>query len=187
MATESTANILAARMAVLKQKQDSLTETVRIYEPKPQQIIIRPGASSWEDLEQKLQKVVNFPGLMKTARELYDNGYGAELETAAEIALETATKSPINMFAVMISKKAGNWATKTLQVVHDSWEVRRNALEVIERLKLSTDSTKAILALSWRLRGSIMRFLGMATEQGTGINNPTGVFFALTQKQPGTA
>ena len=87
----------------------------------------------------------------------------------------------------MVSKKSGNWHTKTLQVVYATWEVRRNAREVIERLKLKAESTKAVLALAWRLKGSIMRFLGIATEQGTGIKNPAGVFFALTKQQPATA
>ena len=104
------------------------------------------------------------------------------LETAAEIALAKAKKSPFHLFAAMVSKKSGNWATRTLQMVHDTWDVRRNALEVIDRLKLPHDNIKAILALSWRLRGSIIRYLGLATEQGTGIKNPVGVFFALTKR-----
>ena len=83
----------------------------------------------------------------------------------------------------MVSKKSGNWETITRKMVHDTWDVRRNALEVVDRLKLPHDNIKAILALSWRLRGSIIRFLALATEQGTGIRNPIGLFFALT-KQP---
>lgn len=86
----------------------------------------------------------------------------------------------------MVSKKAGNWATKTLQVVHETWEVRRNALKVMEQLHLAASSTKAIFALAWRLKTSILRFLGIATEQGTGIKNPAGVFFALTKRQKAT-
>lgn len=190
MTTESTGTILAARMAQLKQQQtekENLAETATIFEPRIQPILIRPTSASWEDLEQKLREVINLPGLWKTIRELYDQGYGAELETAAEIALATAKKSPFHLFATMTSKKAGKWETITRKMVLETWEVRRNALEVIERLKLSNDSTKAILALSWRLRGSITRFLGLATEQGTGIKNPIGVFFALTKKQQSTA
>ena len=87
----------------------------------------------------------------------------------------------------MTSKKAGKWATITLTMVHETWQVRRNALQVVERLKLSYGSMKAVLALSWRLKGSIMRYLGLATEQGTGIRNPAGVFFALTKRQPQTS
>lgn len=89
---------------------------------------------------------------------------------------------PHNFFTKSISKKSGNWATKTLEQVRKTWDVRRNALEVVERLKLGKDSVNAILALSWRLKGQIMRFLGTATEQGVGIKNPVGLFFALTKK-----
>jgi hypothetical protein len=142
---------------------------------------------SWDDLQAKLAHVINLPGLWITIRERYDQGYGAELETAAEIALATAKKSPYHLFAAMTSKKAGKWATITLAMVRETWQVRRNALHVVERLKLQVGSIKAVLALSWRLRGSIMRYLGLATEQGTGIRNPIGVFFALTKRQPQTA
>jgi hypothetical protein len=142
---------------------------------------------SWDDLQAKLAHVINLPGLWITIRERYDQGYGAELETAAEIALATAKKSPYHLFATMTSKKAGKWATVTLAMVRETWQVRRNALHVVERLKLQVGSIKAVLALSWRLRGSIMRYLGLATEQGTGIRNPAGVFFALTKRQPHTS
>ena len=168
------------------QKQPVITETVRVFDPKAQPILIKPAASSWEVLEKKLEQVVNLSGLMTTVRELYDQGYSAELETAAEIALATATKSPFHLFAAMVSKKSGNWKTITLQVVYATWEARRNAREVIDKLKLKAESTKAVLALAWRLKGTILRFLGIATEQGTGIINPTGVFFALTKKQSAT-
>jgi hypothetical protein len=107
---------------------------------------------------------------------------GAELETAAEIALATAKKSPFNLFAAMVSKKSGNWATRTLKMVQETWSVRRNALEVMDRLNLEAKSAKAILAMGWRLKGTMMRFLGIATEQGVGVKNPTGLFFALTKK-----
>jgi hypothetical protein len=187
MSTASVGNILAERVAQFKQTQTDRTETLRVYEPGPQPILIKPAASSWEVLTQKLEQVINLPGLLTTVKELYDQGYGAELETAAEIALATATKSPFHLFAAMVSKKSGNWHTKTLQVVYATWEVRRNAREVIEKLKLKAESTKAVLALAWRLKGSIMRFLGIALEQGTGIKNPAGVFFALTKQQPATA
>jgi hypothetical protein len=82
----------------------------------------------------------------------------------------------------MISKKSGNWNKRTLQMVHDTWEVRRNAMEVLDKLKLGTDSAKAILAIAWRLRGNIIRLLALATEQGNKIRNPIGLFFALTKK-----
>ena len=183
MSTASVGNILTERVAQFKQTHLNATETPHVFDLKTQPALIKPAASSWDVLAPKLEQVVNLPGLMTTVKELHDQGYGAELETAAEIALATATKSPYHLFAAMVSKKSGNWHTKTLQVVHATWEVRRNACEVMERLKLKAESTKAVLALAWRLKGAIMRFLGIATEQGTGIRNPAGVFFALTKQQ----
>lgn len=156
---------------------------VRIVEPRPQPILIKPAASSWEALAQKLAQVVNLSNLMTTIRELYDQGYGAELETAAEIAQARATKSRFNLFAAMVSKKSGNWRTKTLPTVYATWEARRHAREVMERLKLKPESIRPVLALAWRLKGTILRYLGIASEQGTGIRNPAGVFFALTKRQ----
>lgn len=174
--------LLAERYAQLKQARSD--RPVMIYEPKSiTLLVVKPGVKSWPELQGLLTRVVNLPGLMTTIRELYDQGYGAELETAAEIALATAKKSPFHLFAAMVSKKSGNWANKTLHIVHETWEVRRNAETVLERLKLPSTSIKAVLALSWRLRASILRYLGIATEQGTGIRNPIGVFFALSKKQ----
>ena len=136
MATESAANILAARMADFKQKQ-SLSDTNKIIElPKVQGIIIKPAASTWEGLVEKLTPYINMPGFWHTVRELYDQGYGAELETAAEIAHATAKKNQINLFTAMVSKKSGNWATKTLKVVHETWQVRRDTWQVMDKLKL---------------------------------------------------
>lgn len=180
--------VLQARYANFKQKQTidgvSIKYTVGTTNSTSTTLplIVKPSMPAWEDLREKLAHVINLPGLWITIRELYDQGYGAELETAAEIALATAKKSPYHLFATMTSKKAGKWATRTLAMVHETWQVRRNALLVVERLKLSSGSMKAVLALSWRLRGSIMRYLGIATEQGTGIRNPAGVFFALTKR-----
>ena len=183
MSTESTGNILAERLAQLKQKQDeSKSDSVAIYQPPEPKIVIRPTAKNWEELEQKLVQVINLPGLWITVRRLYEQGQGAEVETAAEIALATAKKSPYNLFAAMVSKKSGNWTARTLKMVQDTWEVRRNALEVMDKLSLEAKNAKAILALAWRLKGTIIRFLSIATEKGTGIRNPIGLFFALTKK-----
>ena len=187
MGTQSTGDILADRMARLKPQQPDHAAVITAYERAATlPIIIKPGASSWADLEPKLDKVINLPGLWITVRELYEAGQGAELETAAEIALAKARKSPFHLFAAMVSKKSGNWGRRTLKMVHDTWAVRRNALEVLDRLKLPHDSAKAILAICWRLKGTVIRFLGAATEQGAGIRNPIGLFFALT-KRPSTA
>lgn len=146
--------------------------------------IIKPQASSWEDLSKKLKEVVNLPGFMDSRiKRLYDAGFGAELETAAEIAKDTAKKSPYNMFAAMVSAKAGNWETKTLEIVRTTWEVRRNAMMVLDKLGLSQESLKPILAIAWRLKSTIVRFLGIATEKNTGVNNSVGLFFWLTKKR----
>ncbi len=128
MSTLSAGAVLQERFASFKQKQHCYVAS------KELPLIIRPPMPSWEDLQAKLEHVINLPGLWITIRELYDQGYGAELETAAEIALATAKKSPFHLFATMTSKKAGKWAT----------------------------------------------------EQGTGIRNPAGIFFALTKRQPQT-
>src|SRR5689334_10317469 len=101
MSTVSISEVLAARMAQFKQSQAGRAATARVFEPKVLPIIVKPMASSWEDLEQKLKHVINLPGLWITIRELYDQGYGAELETAAEIALAKAKKSPFHLFATM--------------------------------------------------------------------------------------
>ena len=183
MSTQSTGDLLADRLAQFKQKHSNVTDGVRVFEPAEiQPIIIKPNSSTWDELEQKLAKVINLPGVWITVRKLYEAGQGAALETAAEIALAKARKSPCNMFAVMVSKKSGNWAKRTLKKVEETWEVRRNAIEVMDKLKLKADSAKAILAIAWRLKGSLARYLALATEQGTGIKNPIGLFFALTKK-----
>jgi hypothetical protein len=183
MSTISVSDVLADRVAQFKQTQEGRA-AVRVYEPKVLPIIVKPMASSWDDLEQKLKQVINLPGLWVTVGELYDQGYGAELETAADIALAVHKKaSPCHLFATMVSKRSGNWAAKTLQKVHEVWEIRRNALQVMERLNLAATTAKKVLSLAWRLKGSIMHYLGLATEQGTGIKNPAGVFFALTKQR----
>ena len=190
MSTVTAGEVLAARMAQFKQTQEGRAAAAQVCVPKVLPIIVKPMAASWEDVEQKLKPVINLPGLWVTVGELYDQGYGAELETAADIALAVHKKaSPCNLFAKMVSKKSGNWHTKTLQKVHEVWEIRRNAVQVMERLHLAATTAKKVLSLAWRLKGSIMHYLGLATEQGTGIKNPAGVFFALTKQlktQPST-
>jgi hypothetical protein len=185
-------NDFTVRFAQMKQQRESLAETAthviaatRIETKiEPAAIIVRPQNPSWEELEQELQSVtvIAKPLIWITIKNLFEQGHGAALLTTAEIAREVSTKeNPSHLFIKMISKKSGNWE-RTLQTVHEAWSVRRNALIVIEKLKLKAESTKAILKLAWRLRDRIMSFLDIATEQGTGIKNPAGVFFALTRK-----
>lgn len=171
-------SVFAERFEQLKQRQ---SEPAKIG---LQSIVIRPASPTWEQLERALADVtvIAKPLIWITIKEYFEQGYGAELLTAAEIAKETHTKkNPSHLFISMISKASGNW-NRTLEMVKETWQVRRNALEVITRLNLKSDSTKAILKLAWRLKGAIIRFLGIAMEQGTGIKNPAGVFFALTRK-----
>jgi hypothetical protein len=186
MSTEQIGDTLADRWAQLKQqKQPDLATTVKVYEPSEKlHILIRPNAPSWEALERELQDVtvIAKPLIWITIKKLFEQGYGAELMTLAEMVREIHTKpNPSRLFIKMISKASGNWE-RTKEKVHETWEVRRNALEVIDKLKLEVGSTKAILKLAWRLKNTIIHYLGLATEQGTGIKNPAGVFFALTMK-----
>jgi len=157
-----------------------------IPETKTLPILIKPVAPTWEQLVEKVNPIVNLPGLWITITELYNGGYGAELVTLVDMVLEIHTKNPKrekpnNLFAASISKTSGNWKTKTLKLIHDAWEARRHAVEVIDRLNIEQQSKayRQVLALAWKLKGTIVRFLGMATEQDTGIKDKTKVFFAL--------
>jgi hypothetical protein len=193
MAAEAVNNLFAARLEQLRQQQGAGAQpsatSLPVFTPKeakiePLAIIIRPKDPTWEELEHDLQSVtiIAKPLIWITIKKLYEQGKGTELMTAAEIAREVSKKdNPSHLFIKMISKKSGNWE-RTLKTVHETWNVRRNALTVIEKLKLKADSTKPVLKLAWRLKDTIIRFLSIATEQGTGINNPAGVFFALTRK-----
>ena len=194
MSTSHLADVLAERKAQLTQKcsEPELIAKVPAYEIlKIQDIVIKPQPSSWEELEKKLQKVINFDGVWFRAKELYDKGFGAELETLAEITLKIHRgKYPYQLFAASISKQRGNWETITLKMVNDTWEARQNTLTVMDKLNLKEDSTRAILAIAWRLKSAILRFLALATEKEVGIKNPIGYFFALTKKpkdQPAVA
>ncbi len=190
MTTVAASALFTERLAQLKQKQlqniEEATASIPIKTYKPKNItsfVIKPISASWEDLQKKLEPVVNLPRFMETrVKELYDQGYGAELETAAEIAQATAKKGPCYLFAAMISKKSGNWETRTLKMVQATWEARKRAMQVMDKLKLKAESFKPVLALAWRLKGNIMHFLGLATEQGVGIKNPVGLFFWLAKK-----
>lgn len=164
--------------------QPGLIAKAQVIEtPKVEKYVIKPLAKSWEDLENILAQVINFDGVWARARELYDQGYGAELETLAGIALEThREKYPYQLFAASIGKVKGNWETITLKVVHDTWEVRQNADAVMQKLDFKAESFKAILSLAWKLKGTIMRFLGLATEGGQGIKNPAGYFLTIAKR-----
>jgi len=50
MATQSTANILAARMAQFKQSKDGVAQATHVFEPVKTHIIIKPTPSNWEEL-----------------------------------------------------------------------------------------------------------------------------------------
>ena len=127
--------VLQARYASFQQKKQfnddaPIANTVGIIANKTSTalpLIVKPSMPAWEDLQVKLEHVINLPGLWITIRELYDQGYGAELETAAEIALATAKKSPYHLFATMTSKKAGKWATITLAIAYYSFRHGRVA------------------------------------------------------------
>jgi K+ transporter len=184
MGTQSAADIISAKMAELKQKQGSITEGVQVFRPNAQPIdiatiIIKPSTKTWEELELVLRKVVNLSGMWKTVRERYDAGKGAELETAAEIALAKYKQTPYQYFAAMVDKKHGNWEEQTLKTVEETWKVRQDALRVMETLKLDGKITNYVLSLVWKFRSSITRFLALATEKGYNIKNPAGYFFGI--------
>lgn len=192
MSTQTTGDILAGMKDKYSLKDRPLTEQVVIPAPADQiikmPILIKPKAPTWEELVAFLSPIVNFQGLWVTIAERYHAGYGAELITAAEIAMERHKKDkPNNYFAAAISKNSGKWDKLTLQTVRDTWEIRRNAQEVIDRLKLEPRVYLKVLSLAWKLKGTIVRFLSMATEQGTGIKNPAGIFFKLTAAAVQTA
>lgn len=192
MGTESAGNILAERMAQFKQRQGNTTNGVQAFVPTPQKIdgrliAVKPIAKSWEELVKVLDELgaLDADGLyrqliLKTVRDLYNQGYCTEIETAAELAQKLASKKPVShYFAASVSKRSGNWVPVTLPKVNETWEVRKNALDVMEKLKLDSKITNYVLSLSWKLKGVITRFLAIATEQGYGITNPAGYFFGI--------
>lgn len=154
------------------------------FENKLENPLVKPSSPTWDELKGKLQDVINMPGYLETRiKALFDEGFGAELVTAAEIARATAYKSRQALFTRSTSKSGGKWEEVTLKVIRKTWEARRNTLDVIEKLGI-TDSkqTKLILSLAHKLRSRILQFLSMATSKQTGVTNPKGLFFALTYK-----
>jgi hypothetical protein len=193
MSTESAGNILAERMAQFKQKQQK-TEITQANPPEVKidrgvviSLTVRPVVKNWEDLVSILDsyQALDEGGLYRrliliTVRDLYEQGYGSELATTAELAKQLANKeAPSHYFARCVSKRAGKWHAVTLEMVRKTWEVRKNAQLVIEKLKLKEKSTGYVLSLAWKFKGSIIRFLAQATEQGYGIKNPAGYFFGI--------
>lgn len=188
--TQSTGDVLAGRMEALKQTRASISEGVQVFTPKEtkielSEITIRPTEKNWEELEPILKQVVNLSGMWKTVRQRFDEGRGAELEAAAEIALDRYKQTAYQYFCGMVDKKHDNWE-RTLKTVEESWRVRQNALQVIAKLKLEAKSTGYILGLCWKFKESIIRFLGIATEQGYGIKNQAGYFFGIIKNVTAT-
>ena len=194
MATEAVGETLTNKWTQLQQQREAGKQgstATQIFTPKDIEkidldaVVIRPASPSWEKLERELQDVtiIHKPLIWITIKNLFEQGYGAELLTAAEIARErhNRVKNPSHYFISSISKASENWG-RTLETVHETWNARGNTLAVMKKLALKATSFKAVLKLAWRLRDRIMSFLDIATEQGTGIKNPAGVFFALTRK-----
>lgn len=184
MGTAALGDIFAENIARFKQTDQSVGTAGR---EAAISLTVRPVVKSWEDLINTLDSygALDEAGLYRrliliTVRDLYDQGYGSELATTAELAKQLATREkPSHYFARSVSKKAGKWHTVTLEMVRKTWEVRKNAQLVIEKLKLQEKATGHVLALAWKFKGSILRFLGQATEQGYGIKNPAGYFFGI--------
>jgi hypothetical protein len=190
MGATHTADVLGERWAQLKQTHQQMepiakAPSVTILETKTFPILVRPSDPTWEQVYEKLNPIINLQGLWSTISQYFDAGQGAELITAAEIAIDIHAKNPKrekanNLFSASISKKSGNWFVKTLKLVHETWEARQNTLEVAERLKLDKNAVtyRRVLSLAWKLKGTIIRYLGMALEEGRGIKNPAGLFFS---------
>lgn len=156
---------------------------IKKYEKVLENPLVKPTSPSWEELVAALKNVVNMPGYMETRiKSLFDEGYGAELITAAEIARATAYTTPAALFTRSTSKSSGNWENRTLAVVRKAWEARRITLEVIEKLNISdAKQTKLLLSLAHKLRSRLLQFLSLATK-GQGIKNQKGLFFSLAYK-----
>lgn len=186
MSVTTVNDAFAARFEQLRQGRATAAESaaqVLTDISKPQIIEVKPMAKDWEELRAIIEPLVNMPGFIDSrVKRLFDAGFGAELETAAEIAQATFKKSAISLFTSMISIKSGYWETRTLPMVKETWERRQNALKVMEDLKLDPKSKNFVLHLSWKLKGAIIRALGMATEQGYGIKNPAGYFFGIIKR-----
>jgi hypothetical protein len=179
-----TQKTFSSRFEQIKQgRANSQILDITKYEDVAKSPLIKPPSPKWSELCDILKGFVNLNGYLDSRiKYLFDNGYGAELVTASQIAAAKASKK-CNYFTSMTSKSGGNWEKRTLETVKKAWEAQRNTLEVMERLQLDPASTKQILALSWRLKGRILVFLHMATRQNEGINNAKALFFWLTSRK----
>jgi hypothetical protein len=194
--TTQTKELITQRFELLR-KQQSTTSTkdigtsgdiqifdIKKYEDALESPLVKPSSPSWDELVILLQDVVNMPGFLETRiKYLYEQGYGAELVTAAEIARTTAYKSPQALFTRSTSKSEDNWEKRTLAVVKKTWEARRITLEVIDKLGLTDPKqTRLILFLAHKLRSRLLQYLSMATKGEGRVKNPRGLFFALAYK-----
>jgi len=176
--------IFEERFSQLKQNRSYELIDLKKYEKVLESPLVKPSSPAWSELKEALKDVINMPGYLETRiKALFDEGFGAELLTAAEIARATAYKSRQALFTRSTSKSGGKWDEVTLKVIRKTWEARRNTLDVIEKLGITdAKQTKLILSLAHKLRGRILQFLSMATNKHSGVTNPKGLFFALTYK-----
>lgn len=153
------------------------------YENELESPLVKPSSPSWETLAEQLQDVINMPGFLETRiKTLFDEGFGAELITAAEIARATAYKTPAALFTRSTSKSGDKWESVTLRTVRKAWEARKITREIIEQLNITDPKqTKLILALAHKLKSRLQMFLSMATK-GKGVTNAKAVFFALAYR-----
>lgn len=153
------------------------------FEKGLQSPLVKPSTPSWEQLTEQIKDVVNMPGYMETRiKKLYNDGFGAELVTAAEIARATAYKSAIALFTRSTSASGEKWEEVTLRMVKNAWAARKTTLEIIEQLNITDEKqTKILLALAHKLKGRIYQFLSMATK-GKGVINAQAVFFSMAYK-----
>jgi hypothetical protein len=158
------------------------------------EILVIPPAPTWDELLGEMQTLTSSQGhqiysnfLNHRVKKLYEDGQGAALVTAMQVAKETAKFDQIGMFVRMVSVKAGNWETMTIGTVRKLWSIRRYTREIIEKLKIDPKLTKYVLKRAWSLGSRIMACLSMATkEQGKGSSLKL-FFWLISPKRQATA
>lgn len=193
----SKTNVFKDRFQSIEQglKSPAIIDTKKYTEGDGfQEILVIPPAPTWEELVAEVHSLTSPNGhqiyanfLNHRLKKLYDEGQGAALITAVQVAKETAKFDQIGMFVRMVSVKAGNWETMTIGTVRKLWAVRRHTREIIEKLNIDPKLTKYVLKRAWSLGSRIMACLSMATkEQGKGSSLKL-FFWLISPKRQTTA
>jgi hypothetical protein len=141
--------------------------------------LLRPSSPSWEQVVAAVSPLINAPGYTeKRIKELYDEGYGAELISAAENSTIRG-HNPMFHFMKCTSRKSGNWEKRTLGFVRRAWKARTCLLEVMTKLNINPKFAKYILKRAWALGDRMLVHLGAALEKGAGIKSSLKLFMWL--------